>query len=36
MTGRHGDTDRKSREAYVQHHGPIVGRVKFWLSKVMG
>jgi hypothetical protein len=28
-SGRHGDAEPKSREAYIQHHGPIVGRLKY-------
>lgn len=34
MMARTGDEHRKSKEAYRQHNGPILGRLKYWLAKV--
>lgn len=32
--GWHGDEKRKSKQAYVQHYGPLGGRVRFYLSQL--
>jgi hypothetical protein len=31
---RVGDEDRKRKEAYCQHNGWCLGRIKYWLSEV--
>lgn len=32
---RTGETSRKSLEAYVQHNGPVVGRLKYYTQQVL-
>jgi hypothetical protein len=32
--GRHGDSERKRREAYRQHNGPIAGTIKWARSRI--
>jgi hypothetical protein len=31
---RHGDNDKKRREAYEQHNGWLTGRLKYLASKL--
>lgn len=33
---RYGDHERKSREAFQQHHGRVRGRVKYALRRLLG
>jgi len=34
--GWYGDEDRKSKQAYVQHHGPVMGRIRYLLGGLFG